>query len=128
MAKYRALKPLFIGRPVAPGEEFASDEVPGRNWEPLDDAAKAAVSSRFGTLKPKPIPEPTGTVAAPAPDLGPTPGVDLDGWRALHWTKQVEKATALFGDFTVPDGRTQAQVAREMLEAEEQRRATPAAA
>jgi hypothetical protein len=43
MARYRALSNLFVGRRlIKPGEEFESDLVPGLNWEPLDDAARAA--------------------------------------------------------------------------------------
>lgn len=43
MARYRARGPLFLRRLVATGEEFESDLQPGRNWEPLDDEARAAV-------------------------------------------------------------------------------------
>jgi hypothetical protein len=43
MAKYRALGPLYVRRLIEGGEVFESDLPPGRNWEPLDDEARAAV-------------------------------------------------------------------------------------
>jgi hypothetical protein len=44
MPQFEALQPLFIvDRYIEPGERFESDLPPGRNWKPLDDAAKAAV-------------------------------------------------------------------------------------
>lgn len=47
MARYRAKARLFLSRLVEAGEEFTSDEVPGRNWEPVDADAEAAVKERF---------------------------------------------------------------------------------
>lgn len=44
MAKYRALGLIYNKGLIQPGQEFESDLPPGRNWEPLDDAAKAAVA------------------------------------------------------------------------------------
>jgi hypothetical protein len=44
MPRYRALGPLYLRKLVEPGEEFESDLPPGRNWEPLDDEARAAVA------------------------------------------------------------------------------------
>lgn len=44
MPRYRALGPLYLRRLVVAGEEFESDLPPGRNWEPLDDEARAAVA------------------------------------------------------------------------------------
>jgi hypothetical protein len=47
MAKYRALAALYVGsRLIAPGETFNSDDVPGTQWEPLDDAGRAAHDDR----------------------------------------------------------------------------------
>jgi hypothetical protein len=43
MPHYRALAPLFLRKLVEAGEEFDSELPPGRNWLPLDDAARAAV-------------------------------------------------------------------------------------
>lgn len=43
MAKYRALASLYVGsRLIAPGDVFASEDVPGTKWEPLDDEGKSA--------------------------------------------------------------------------------------
>ena len=56
MALYRAKKELFLDRHIVAGEQFSSDMVPGRNWEPLDDDAKAAVEARFGENGPTPEP------------------------------------------------------------------------
>jgi hypothetical protein len=141
MARYRAKANLFVKRLIVEGEAFVSDAVPGKNWEPLDDEAHAAVAARFG--KPVPVPKPTPEAEVVKPALEPTTelratpvaepapvaepmaqeGATLAAnWRSLHWTKQVEMAIALIGPFTVPDGKTQAMVAREMLEAEETRR------
>jgi hypothetical protein len=48
MPRYRALGPLYLRKLIAPGEEFDSDLQPGRNWEPLDDEARAAVEKYRG--------------------------------------------------------------------------------
>jgi hypothetical protein len=48
MARYKALNLLYIRREVLPGEEFESDLPPGRNWQPLDDEARAAVKRVHG--------------------------------------------------------------------------------
>ena len=48
MARYRALGPLYLRKLVVAGEEFDSDLPPGRNWEPLDDEARAAVEKYRG--------------------------------------------------------------------------------
>lgn len=48
MPRYRALNPLFIRRLIAAGEEFESDLPPGRNWEPMDDEARAEVAKYQG--------------------------------------------------------------------------------
>jgi hypothetical protein len=45
MARYRAKAMLFLDRLIVAGEEFESDATPGRNWEPLDDEAKAAIAA-----------------------------------------------------------------------------------
>lgn len=113
MARYRAAAPLFIGtRLVQPGETFDSDGKPGKNWLPADAAPPEAASTP--EVASAPAAEPTAAEAVVA--------IPAD-WRSLHWTQQEKLAIALNGDFVVPDGKTKAQVAREMLEAEEQRRA-----
>lgn len=45
-AKYRALQALYIDRLIQPGEEFESELHAGRNWEPLNDAARKACADR----------------------------------------------------------------------------------
>jgi hypothetical protein len=51
MAKYRALAQLYVGsRLVGAGESFTSDDVPGAQWEPLDDDGK----ERYGERHAKP--------------------------------------------------------------------------
>lgn len=41
MAKYRAKATLYVdSRLIAPGEQFDSDQTPGKEWEPIDDAAR----------------------------------------------------------------------------------------
>jgi hypothetical protein len=45
MARYRARALLLVDRLIEPGEEFSSALPPGRNWEPLDDEARAAVET-----------------------------------------------------------------------------------
>jgi hypothetical protein len=44
MPRYRALGPLYLRRLIVAGEEFESELPPGRNWEPLDEEARAAVA------------------------------------------------------------------------------------
>lgn len=81
MAEYAANAMLFIGdRLIMPGETFESDLVPGKNWEPVDAAAKAAFEKRFGAKALQPAP-----VAATAPATEPKAGEATDGipadWR-----------------------------------------------
>lgn len=46
MARYKAEKPLFVGiRHVNAGEQFESDDTPGRYWLPDDEEAEARVAS-----------------------------------------------------------------------------------
>lgn len=49
--------------------------------------------------------------------------IKIDGWREMHHAQQVKLAKQLEGDFVVPDGKTETDVARELLQAEETRRA-----
>lgn len=49
MPKYRAKALLYVDRLITAGEEFESDLPPGLNWEPIDDAARAAVKAQFPT-------------------------------------------------------------------------------
>lgn len=56
MARYRALKLIFIGSMLhQPGDEFESDLTPARSWHPLDPEARAAVEAqKFGAVPKKP--------------------------------------------------------------------------
>lgn len=42
--RYRAKAPVFVRQLIAAGEEFESKLPPGRNWEPLNAEAEAAVA------------------------------------------------------------------------------------
>lgn len=47
MPLYVAKNWLFVGRrEIEPGETFESELPPGRNWEPIDDEAKARCEQR----------------------------------------------------------------------------------
>ena len=83
MPRYRALGKLYLRRLVEPGEEFESDLPPGRNWEPLDDAAREAVEKYRAD---------NGKVLAIADRLNPAPRatitVDIPtDWRSLSGPK-----------------------------------------
>lgn len=118
--KYRAIAALFVdGRPIAPDEEFASASVPGRNWEPIDKEAKAAVSAHFAS-----VPEQSAfakSVLAEPAILGGTE-IPVD-WRGLHHMTRIKIARALAGAIEVPDGKTETQVADEIIAAEMENRA-----
>ena len=58
MPQYRAKAELYASSPqwvgnrlVKPGEVFESDDTPGLNWHPIDEAATAAVVARFGEVR-----------------------------------------------------------------------------
>lgn len=54
MARYAALQRLALSTGIVEqGQEFVSDDVPGRYWKPLDREAKAAVKER-DAAPPKP--------------------------------------------------------------------------
>lgn len=47
MARYKAEAPIFLGiRYINAGEEFESDDVPGRYWIPLDEEGEAKVQAQ----------------------------------------------------------------------------------
>ncbi len=60
MPRYRAKAALHArvsgtveaARYIKAGEVFESDDGPGRNWHPMDDAAAAAVVAKFGVVLP----------------------------------------------------------------------------
>lgn len=111
MAKYRAQASLYLGKGVTvrPGEHFTSDAVPGKNWEPLDEEAEARVKAHFN-----------GKPSATA-DTMPTIPI-ADNWESLHWTQRVKLAKELAGDFVVPDGKTEGQIADGLIREEVARR------
>lgn len=66
MARYRAKAMIYIDRLITPGEVFSSDLPPGRNWEPLDDAAKAKSAAQPVASVPSIIPPDKPLAAIPA--------------------------------------------------------------
>jgi hypothetical protein len=57
MAKYRALAALYVGsRLLAPGDVFQSDDVPGMQWQPLDDEGKPIPAAPAAKPEAKPAP------------------------------------------------------------------------
>jgi hypothetical protein len=103
MARYRAKGMIYIDRLFTAGEEFSSDLVPGRNWEPLDDEAKAKVSAL------KLTPEPPSIIPAPKP-MSAIP----DDWRDLSPKKQI----ALAHKLGAPAKGTTVQIAVDWIERE----------
>jgi hypothetical protein len=84
MPRYRALARLYVRKLITAGEEFESDLPPGRNWEPLDDEARAAVEH---------FRETNGKVLEIADRLNPSPrapaAVEIpDDWRTLSGPKR----------------------------------------
>lgn len=88
MARYRAKSYLFIdGSYIQPGATFTSKRPPGKNWEPLDDAAKAAVAKRHDEVA-RTVPtvsgisQPDGTLRLSAFDrLQPAATEIPDDWK-----------------------------------------------
>lgn len=49
MSKYAAKQALLVdGVYIRAGEKFESDQIPGKNWEPLDKEGRAAWHARHG--------------------------------------------------------------------------------
>ena len=97
MAKYRALAALYVGsRLIAPGEIFASDDVPGLQWEAVDADGKPLV-------------------AAADPNVVEIP----EGWRDLGPQKRISLAQRL----GAPAKGTNAADADKRIEAEVAKRA-----
>lgn len=117
MALYEAAADIFTedNRLVRPGERFSSDRVPGKNWLPCDEAAKAAVAERFPNgVEISAIEKPPArTLATEIPD----------NWRELHHLRRHAIASAIKPKFTVPDGKSSSEVADEIIATEEARRA-----
>lgn len=103
MAQYVARNLLFVdSRLIEIGEAFESDLPPGRNWEPVDDEARAAVAARKLPPQPK-IPGEHGT---PLIEIPPE-------WRSLDKVDTVRLARRL----GAPNG-TKYPAAVEMIERE----------
>lgn len=118
MARYRALAPLFVRQLVAAGEEFESELPPGRNWEPLDDEARAAVEE-YRTKN--------ATVLSIAEKLDPNPrapaAVDIPAdWPGLSGPKRRALAKKLGAQANVTEAD-----ANSFIEAELERRGQKAA-
>lgn len=118
MARYRALRSLFLRKLVLAGEEFDSDLPPGRNWQPLDDEAKAAVEKyRAGQ----------GKVLSIADRIDPNPreagAVEIPtDWRTLSGPKRRGIARMLGAQSNVKEAD-----ANTFIEAELERRGQKAA-
>lgn len=108
MGLYRAKARLFLDRLIEAGEEFSSDGVPGMNWEPLDDAAKAAAQARFGDAPAQPEPKFAGKPLAEIPD----------GWKDFSKPKLIALAVKL----GAPAKGTSADDARAWIEREQVQR------
>lgn len=110
MPRYRAKHPLYLDlRYIEVGEAFESDLDPGKNWEPLDDAARAASAKRFPSGPP-----------VDEKNIIPGPRLDLpENWRDLP-TPQI---IALARKFGAPAKGTGAQAAIAWIEREEFNRA-----
>lgn len=83
MPRYRAKALIYIDRLIVAGEEFSSDDTPGRNWEPLDAAAKAKVGGLSTVEVPSILPPPKALAAVP------------DDWREMSGKKIIALATRL---------------------------------
>lgn len=119
MPKYRAKQYLLVDqRLIKPGETFASAQVPGRNWEPLDDDGKAAYGARHGEAKKA---EPEAPAVAPMrakPAANAAPVAIPGDWRDTHHMTRVSLAKQL----GAPDN-VRVQEADDHIAAEVERRA-----
>lgn len=87
MANWRAKAQLFVDdRLIEPDEKFSSDLVPGKNWEPMDAAARKAFDERFPSGPPV-EPKPAGT--------GHTMLAIPDNWRDLSAPQLITLAVKL---------------------------------
>jgi hypothetical protein len=117
MAEYEAGALIFDehSRLIEVGERFRSDRVPGKNWLPVDDEAKAAVDARFG----KNGPVVTSLERQPATSLvAEIP----DDWRDLHHLRRVQIAKQIRPDLAARDDKTISEVADEVIATEVARR------
>jgi hypothetical protein len=107
MARYLAKANLYVDRFIGAGEEFAADIVPGRNWEPLDAAAKKAFAERFPTGAPQDV-QPAGT--------GHSMMAIPEDWREMNSQALIQLAVKL-GAPRKGTGRAQAEqhIEREII-------------
>lgn len=84
MARYRANNLLFLDRLIMVGEEFDSELTPGRNWEPLDEEAKA----RKAAIQFPPEPKPPGSHDMNLVEI-PENWRDLKGFDLLNLAKKL---------------------------------------
>lgn len=117
MPQYEAGALIFTDRSelVEPGQKFASDAVPGKNWKPLDDAAKEAFAKRFPPVEPTVV----SIKRQPSPETVEIPA----DWRDRVPILIYKLASQLFGDYDVPEGMTKFDRACELIDAEVAKRA-----
>lgn len=113
MARYRALAPLYVRKLIEAGEVFDSDLPPGRNWEPMDAEARAAVAKFRGE---------NAKVLQIADRIDPKPrdpaAIEIpEDWRELSGQKRRALAMRLGAQTTVT-----AKDADSFIEAELERR------
>lgn len=110
MPRYRALGPVFVRTLKVAGEEFESDLQPGRNWEPLDDEAKAAVEKyRASQGKVLSI---YNKIDPPTRDNG---GVEIQqDWRALSGPKRRGLAKRLGAQANVTEADANSYIEAEL--------------
>lgn len=77
MAGYRAKADLFVdGVAIKSGQEFDSENTPGRNWEPRDVGARARVKATFGDKPPAPIADTPNILRALAAEPAQPPAAE----------------------------------------------------
>lgn len=70
MPKYRAKTDLYVADVlIKPGQTFESNDVPGKNWEPMDIGARSKVKATFGA-----------TAAADEPEAAPAKAKKPGRW------------------------------------------------
>lgn len=110
MPQYRALRPLYLRKLIYTGEVFESDLPPGRNWEPLDDEARAAVQKYRSE---------NSTVLEMADKFDPAPrayaAVEIpDDWQAMSGPKRRALAMKLGAQATVKHAESNSFIQAEL--------------
>lgn len=124
-----------------PGAHIDYEGWPNANMKPLNDAARAVVKerdhirARGGNLPPRP--GAAMSVAASSQSKPPKDGGNHEraaavtipeNWRDLAPIAQYNLARKMFGTFDVPEGKTRAQQAIDLIANEEKRRTEAEAA